>query len=179
VKAIQTTILYNKYKDLILNKNIIVAGICAFFSAAFVTQFYYTQYNESHIANSVVVLISEYSAYFPTFGLLFYRDNRYRYINPLTGKKDFKLIKTDIKKLLTALSISELAYSLSKISVTYQFLQLGIMPYQASMIGSLAASTVSILLINFLITRVVKLFRTQEVQHSSHSQHSFNSMQLQ
>ena len=61
MKTIQTTILYNKYKDLILlNKNIIVAGICAFFSAAFVTQSYYTQYNESHIANSVVALISEY-----------------------------------------------------------------------------------------------------------------------
>jgi hypothetical protein len=75
VKTIQTAILYNKYKDLILlNKNIIVAGICAFFSAAFVTQFYYTQYNESHIANSVVALISEYSVYIPIFGLLFYRD---------------------------------------------------------------------------------------------------------
>ena len=67
--------------------------------------------------NSVVALISEYSIYFPIFGLLFYLDNRYRYINPLTGKKDFKLIKTDIKKLLTALSTSELAYSLSKIFV--------------------------------------------------------------
>jgi hypothetical protein len=165
VKTIQTKILYSKYKDLILlNKNIIVAGICAFFSAAFVTQSYYTQYNESHIANSIVALISEYSVYFPVFGLLFYQDNRYRYISPLTGKKDFKLIKTDIKKLLTALSISEFAYSLSKISVTFQFLQLGIMPYQASMIGSLAASTVSILLINFLIARVVKLFRTQKIQ---------------
>jgi hypothetical protein len=142
-----------------------VAGICAFFVAAFVTQFYYTQYNaSSHIANSIVALISEYSVYFPIFGLLFYRDNRYRYINPSTGKKDFKLIKTDIKKLLTALSISEVAYSLSKISITFLFLQLGIMPYQASMLGSLAASIVSILLINFLITRVVKLFRTQEVQ---------------
>jgi hypothetical protein len=165
VKNMRRENLYNKYKDLILlNKNIVVAGICAFFSAAFVTQFYYTQYNESHIANSIVALISEYSVYFPIFGLLFYRDNRYRYINLLTGKKDFKLIKTDIRKLLTALSISEAAYSLSKISVTYQFLQLGIMPYQASMLGSLAASTVSILLINFLIIRVLKLFRTQQVQ---------------
>jgi hypothetical protein len=87
------------------NSNIIVAGICAFVSAAFVTQFYYTQYNE-------------YSVYIPIFGLLFYRDNRYRYVNPLTGKKDFKMVKTDIKKLLTAFSISEVAYSLSKISVT-------------------------------------------------------------
>ncbi len=161
MKTIQTAILYNKYKDLILlNKNIIVAGICAFVSAAFVTQFYYTQYNESHIATSIVALISEYSVYIPIFGLLFYRDNRYRYINPSTGKKDFKTIKTDIKKLLTAFSISEVAYSLSKISVTYQFLQIGLMPYQASMFGSLAASAVSILLINFMVTRVVKLFRT-------------------
>ena len=161
MKTIQRAIVYNRYKDLILlNKNIIVAGICAFFSAAFVTQFYYTQYNESHIANSVVALISEYGVYFPIFGLLFYRDNRYRYINPLTGKKDFKLIKTDIKKLLTALSVSEVAYSLSKIYVTYQFLQLGVIPYQASMLGSLAASVVSIVLINLLVTLVVKLFRT-------------------
>ena len=141
-----------------------MAGICAFVSAAFVTQFYYTHYNESHIASSIVAPISEYSVYFPIFGLLFYRDNSHRYINPLTGKKDLKTVKTDIKKLLTAFSISEVAYSLSKISVTYQFLQLGIMPYQASMLGSLAASTVSMLLINFLIIRVIKLFRTQQVQ---------------
>ncbi|MFY9795805.1 MAG: hypothetical protein WAJ93_08950, partial [Candidatus Nitrosopolaris sp.] len=65
-----------------------------------------------------------------------------------------------IKKLLTAFSISEVAYSVSKIYVTYHFLQLGIIPYQASMLGSLAASAASMLLINFLITRVVKLFRT-------------------
>lgn len=161
MKTIQTAILYNKYKDLILlNKNIIVAGVCAFISSAFVTQFYYTQYNESHIVTSVVALISEYSIYIPIFSLLFYRDNRCRYVNPLTGKKDFKTIRTDIRKLLTAFSISEVVYSLSKISVTFQFLQIGLVPYQASMFGSLAASVVSILLINFMITRVVKLFRT-------------------
>jgi hypothetical protein len=139
-----------------------MAGTCAFVSAAFITQFYYTQYNESHIANSIVALLGEYSVYIPIFGLLFYRDNRYRYINRTTGKKDFKMIKTDVKKLLTALSISEVAYSLSKISITYQFLQLGVIPFQASMVGSLAASAVSIVLINLLVIRVVKLFRTAD-----------------
>jgi hypothetical protein len=101
-----------------------VAGICAFASATFLTQFYYTQYNESHIATYMVALISEYSVYFPIFGLLFYRDNRYRYINPLTGKKDFKLIKTDIKKLPTALSISEVAYSRQKYLSLFNFYNL-------------------------------------------------------
>ena len=96
-----------------------MAGICAFVSAAFVTQFYHTHYSESHIANSIVALISEYSVYIPIIGLLFYHDNRYGYTNPLTGKKDFRTLKKDIKKLLTAFSISEVAYSLSKISVTY------------------------------------------------------------
>jgi hypothetical protein len=112
------------------------------------------------IFHSIIALLSEYSVYIPIFGLLFYWDNTHRYINPLTGKKDFKVIKTDIKKLLTALSISEVAYSLSKISITYQFLQFGVMPYQASMFGALAASAVSIVLINLLVIRVVKLFKT-------------------
>lgn len=65
-----------------------------------------------------------------------------------------------MKKLVTAFSISEIAYSLSKLSFTYQFLQLGVLPYQASMLGSLAASTISMVLINLVIIRVVKLFRT-------------------
>ena len=83
-----------------------MAGTCAFVSAAFITQFYYTQYNESHIANSIIALLSEYSVYIPLFALLFYIDNRHRYIDPLTGKKDFKTIRSDIKKLFTAFSIS-------------------------------------------------------------------------
>jgi len=65
-----------------------VAGICAFFSAAFVTQFYYTQYNEGHIANSVVALISEYSVYFPIIGLLCYRDDRI--YHPVGGKESYQ-----------------------------------------------------------------------------------------
>jgi hypothetical protein len=64
VKVIQRAMLYNKYKDLILlNKNIIVAGICSFFSAAFVSQYYYTQYDSNHIANAIVALVSEYRVY--------------------------------------------------------------------------------------------------------------------
>ena len=152
--------LFNKYKNLILfNKNIIIAGICSFFSAAFVTQVYHTYYSTNHIANSIVALLVEYSVYMPLFAILFYIDNRYRYIDPLTGKKDFKTIKNDIKKLFTTFFISEIAYSLSKLSFTYQFLQLGALPYQASMVGSVAASGISIVLINLVAIKGVKLFR--------------------
>lgn len=133
--------------------------MCSFFSAAFVTQLYHTYYSVSHVTNSIVALATEYSVFMPLFGILFYIDNRHRYIDPLTGNKDFKTVKNDITKLFTTFSISEIAYSLSKLSFTYQFLQLGALPYQASMIGSLAASGISIVLINLVITRGVKLFK--------------------
>lgn len=120
---------------------------------------YNVYYNKDHIANSIVALSTEYSVYIPLFALLFYIDNRHRYIDPITGKKDFKTIKRDIKKLFTAFSISEIAFSLSNISFTYEFLQLGALPYQASMLGSLAASVISFVLINLVIIKVVKLFR--------------------
>ena len=121
---------------------------------------YNVYYNKDHIANSIVALSTEYSVYIPLFALLFYIDNRHRYTDPITGKKDFKTIKRDIKKLFTAFSISEIAFSISNISFTYEFLQLGALPYQASMLGSLSASIISFVLINFVITKVVKLFRT-------------------
>jgi hypothetical protein len=158
----QTAILYNKYKDLIFfNKNIIIAGICSFITAALATQLYYTYFNQSHVANSIVALAIEYCVYFPLFGTLYYFDNRYRYIDPSTGRKNFDVIKSDIRKLFTAFSISEIVYSISKVSFTFQFLQLGALPYQASMFASIIASTLSIVLINIVIIRVVKLFRAK------------------
>ena len=113
------------------------------------------------MVNSIVALAIEYCVYFPLFGILYYIDNRNRYTDSSTGKKNFEVIKSDIKKLFTAFSISEIVYSISKISFTFQFLQLGTLPYQASMLGSIIASTLSIVLINIVIIRVVKLFRTK------------------
>ena len=37
---------------ILFNKKIIIAGICSFFSAAFVTQKYYEHYNKRNFANS-------------------------------------------------------------------------------------------------------------------------------
>jgi hypothetical protein len=113
------------------------------------------------VANSIVALAIEYCVYFPLFGTLYYFDNRYRYIDSSTGRKNFDVIKSDIRKLFTAFSISEIVYSISKVSFTFQFLQLGALPYQASMLASIIASTLSIVLINIVIIRVVKLFRAK------------------
>jgi len=56
-----------------------------------------------------------------------------KYNDPQTGKRDSKRIRGDIRKLFAAFSVSEIIYSLIKVSIHYQLLQLGAQPYQASM----------------------------------------------
>jgi hypothetical protein len=146
---------YQKYRNyILLNKNILLSGIFAFFGGAIFTQLY-AQYDNNNLANSIVTLSVEYAIYIPLFALLFYIDNKNRYIDPLTGKK----LKDRIKKLAAAFSVSELIFSFSKITIHYQLLQLYVVePYQASMIGSLIAWTIFLVSINLSI-KAVKLFR--------------------
>jgi len=150
---------YKKYRNYILfNKNIIISGIFAFFGGALFTQLY-TQYDANNLANSLVTLSIEYGIYIPLFALLFYIDNKKRYVDPSTGKKDHGRIKTDIKKLITAFSISEVIFSFAKITIHYELLQLHLVePYQASMIGSLVAWAIFLVSINLSI-KTVNLFR--------------------
>jgi hypothetical protein len=151
---------YRKYRNyILLNKNILFSGIFAFFGGAMFTQFY-SQYDPNNLANSIVTLSVEYAIYIPLFALLFYLDNRNRYIDPLTGRKSRQRMLSDVKKLLAAFSISEVIFSLSKIAIHYKLLQLStVEPYQASMIGSLAAWAIFLFSIN-LSVKAVKLFRS-------------------
>ncbi len=68
------------------------------------------------------------------------------------------MIILDIQKLIASFSVSEIVYSVIKISSNYQLLQLGIRPYQASMVSSLIASLVFYVVINVIVIKVVKLF---------------------
>jgi hypothetical protein len=150
---------YQHYRDyILLNKNILVSGVFAFFGGALFTQLY-AQYDNNNLSNSIVTLSVEYAIYIPLFAVLFYMDNRNRYVDPLTGRKDKKRIKSDIKKLIAAFSLSELIFSFSKIVIHYELLQTSMVePYQASMIGSLTAWAIFLVSIN-LSVKAVKLFR--------------------
>ena len=150
---------YQQYRDyILLNKNILVSGVFAFFGGALFTQLY-AQYDNNNLSNSIVTLSVEYAIYIPLFALLYYMDNRNKYVDPLTGRKDKKRIKSDIKKLIAAFSVSELIFSFSKIAIHYELLQTSMVePYQASMIGSLAAWAIFLVSIN-LSVKAVKLFR--------------------
>jgi hypothetical protein len=149
---------YRKYKNYILfNKNIIIAGIAALIVGTFFTQFY-SQQNKNNFLNSIVTLSVEYAVYIPLFALFFYFDNKRRYIDPTSGKKNYKNIKSDIIKLFAVFSLSEIIFAVSKVSIHFQLMQISFEPYQASMIGSFTAWFIFLVIINFG-ANVVKLFK--------------------
>lgn len=138
----------DKYRDYILfNKNLIISGTAAFFASAFIAQVH-SLYDPNAVANSIIALAAEYGVYIPFFAFLFYRDNRQRYVDPLTGQRDSKRLRSDMKKLFAAFSISEVIYSMARIFTHYQFLQGGVEPYQASMGASLVSWAVFFVCIN-------------------------------
>ena len=153
---------YNKYKDYILfNKNIIIAGTAALIVGTFFTQFY-AQQNKNNFLNAIVTLLVEYAIYIPLFGLFYYFDNRDKYVDPLSGKKNYAIIKNDIIKLFAIFSISEIIYAVSKVSIHFQLMQLSFEPYEASMIGSFTAWFIFLVVINYG-AKFVKLFKSSNV----------------
>jgi len=143
---------YNKYQNYILfNKNIIIAGTAALIVGIFFTQFY-AQYSKNNFLNSITTLSIEYAVYIPIFTLFFYYDNKSRYVDPYVN------IKNDLIKLFTIFSISEIIFSISKLSIHFQLMQVSFEPYQASMIGSFTAWFIFLIFINFG-AKVVKLFK--------------------
>ena len=149
---------YNKYKDYILfNKNIIIAGTAALIVGTFFTEFY-AQQTKNNFLNSIVTLFVEYGIYIPLFALFFYFDNKSRYVDPLTGEKNYANIKNDLIKLFAIFSVSEIIYAVSKVSIHFQLMQISFEPYQASIIGSFTAWIIFLVIINFG-AKLVKLFK--------------------
>ena len=149
---------YNKYKNYILfNKNIIIAGTAALIVGIFFTQFF-AQQSKDNFLNSIVTLFVEYGIYIPLFALFFYFDNKSRYVNPSSGKRNYANIKNDIIKLFTIFSISEIVYSISKVSVHFQLMQISFEPYQATVIGSFTAWFIFLVSINWG-AHMIRLFK--------------------
>jgi len=149
---------YNKHRNYILfNKNMIISGIFAFIVGTFFTQIY-AQHEKNNFLNSIVTLSVEYAVYIPLFGFLYYLDNKEKYIDQ-SGKKNYAIIKNDILKLFAIFSISEIVFSVSKVSIHFQLMQISFEPYLASMIASLSAWFIFLVIIN-LGAKIVKLFKS-------------------
>jgi hypothetical protein len=150
---------FKKYRDAILfNRNLISAGAGGFIASALISQLYYSQYDSGDFATSVVALATEYAVYVPLFALLFYVDNRHKYLDPATGKRDAMRIRQDIKKLFAAFTVSEVIFAVTRFLTQYGLLQARLEPYEASMASSLIAWAMFFVAIN-LMAKAVRLFK--------------------
>jgi hypothetical protein len=148
---------YQRYRKVILfNKNVIFSGFVSYLTGALATQIY-AVFDSNNISNVLITLIIGYCIYIPLFSFLFYTDNKSRYIDPLTGKKNFKNIKEDAKKLFGAFSVSEIIFIVTKLYIHYSLLQLSVQPYQALTLAELIAWGIFLISINTGI-KAVKLF---------------------
>jgi hypothetical protein len=150
--------MLTKYRKVILfNKNLLISGIVSFLAGALATQSY-ALFDRNNMSNAIITLTIGYCVYIPVFAFLFYRDNKSRYIDPLTGKKNSKNIREDIMKLFGAFTVSEVIYIAVKLYIHYSLLQLYVQPYQALTIAELTAWGVFLISINTGI-KVAKLFK--------------------
>ena len=147
-----------KYKRVILfNKDLLISGIVSFLVGTVTTQVYKTIDN-NNVSNSVITLIVGYCVYIPLFSFLFYTDNKSRYIDPVTKRRNDKNIKDDIPKLFGTFSISEVVFIVTKLYIHYSLLSLNYQPYVAITIAELTAWVVFLVLINVSI-KLVKLLK--------------------
>jgi hypothetical protein len=149
---------YAKYRELILfNKNIIVAAIAAIITDAIVVQ-YAAQSITNNVLVSIFSIMADIGMYLAAFVGLFYIDNRKKYIDTVTGKRDSNRFKQDAKKLVTALGVSEVIYMIGKFTSIYLLLQSNLAPpYQVAMLSTLLAGAFSTVTANLMV-KAQKLF---------------------
>jgi hypothetical protein len=149
---------YAKYRELILfNKNIIVAAVAAIVIDAMVVQ-YAAQSITNVVLVSIFSIITGTGVYLTAFAGLFYNDNRKKYINMITGKRDSNRFKQDAKKIVTALGVSEVIYTIGKFTSIYLLLQSNVaQPYQIAVLSTLLAGGFSTVTANLMI-KAQKLF---------------------
>ena len=103
-----------KYREYLkLNKNILIAFTISIIISAIAADYFA---NQEDYLNSTFTLIVDYGAFFSVFGVLFYLDNRKKYILQ-NGETDKSLLKSDLVKIISSLGIGEVVYTLSLIHI--------------------------------------------------------------
>ena len=164
---IKSTQFYQQYRDTILfNKNLVISGLGSLIFTAIITQYYYYNVSSNNFEVSLISLLIEYVIETPIFFVLYYIDNKKIYLDPVTGKKNLSAVKTDLKKLFTVFSLSDVIYAVALISIEFSLLQHSTAePYQASLYSSLIAWSIFFVVIN-LSAKSVRLFDRQRSRRS-------------
>ena len=149
---------YFKYKDIIsFNKNIIIAAIITAIADIFIVNYASILYPTNYLLISVISLVADFAIYNIFFIILYFIDNRFKYINS-DGTKNKQKIKQDLKKLITIIGIAEISYLGTKFFSTYViFESIAIDPSLISIITTVLGWIFYIIIANMMARRQ-KLF---------------------
>ena len=125
----------NRLKDyLLFNRNILIG-----FAGAFVTSAGTSQVIAgltSPLVNSLISIVTETSVFFAIFGILFYYDNKDKFVDEQCKSREFAKVKWVLLKLSSTLSIAEIEYNTLKPAIHFWLLTLDYSPFVASTIAS-------------------------------------------
>ena len=148
---------YKKYRETILmNKNLLIAGIIGFLASAIVAEIY-AIYSPSDVLTSTVTVLVGFIIYKISFIVLFHIDNKRKYTNRFNSNINFNRLKQIIKKMMFAWSIFDIINNVSRWIILYELLLIGYRPFEAAIISSIIASSLSYLSINIILRRI-KIF---------------------
>jgi hypothetical protein len=148
---------YKKYRETILmNKNLLIAGIIGFLASAIVAEIY-AIYSPSDVLTSTVTVLVGFIIYKISFIILFHIDNKRQYTNRFNSNINFNRLKQIIKKMMFAWSIFDIINNVSRWIILYELLLIGFRPFEAAILSSIAASSISYLSINIILRRI-KIF---------------------
>ncbi len=144
-----------KYKEYLkLNRNIFIAFAFDILISSIVAQLLAEQQDS---LNATFTLLVDHAVFLSVLGILLYNDNRKKYKLD-SGKTNWSLLKVDLMKMISALGISEIIYSIARWLPQYYLLTLDYEPYLSSVIGQVIAIVVYLIVINSLV-KITKLFK--------------------
>lgn len=141
-----------QYKEYLkLNKNILLGFSASIVISAIVAQ---SLSNQQSYVNTTITLVVDYIVYFTTFGVLFYFDNKKKYMLE-SGEVDRASLRRDLIKIISSLGIGEVIYTITRWSLQYYLLTNSYEAY----IASLASQSISTCIYMVTINLSVKLMR--------------------
>jgi hypothetical protein len=139
-----------------MNKNLLIAGIFGFLVSAAIAEIY-AIYSPSDVLTSTITVLVGFIVYKISFIVLFHIDNKRKYTNRFTSRINFNRLKQIIKKMIFAWSIFDIVNNLTRWIILYELLLTGFRPFEAAILSSIAASSLSYLSINIILKRI-KIF---------------------
>jgi hypothetical protein len=139
-----------------MNKNLFIAGIFGFLVSAVVAELY-AIYSPSNVLTSTITVIVGFITYKVSFIVLFHLDNKQKYTNRFNSKINFNILKQIIKKMMFAWSIFDIINNVLRWIILYELLIIGSRPFEAAILSSIIASSLSYLSINIILRRI-KIF---------------------